>query len=323
LNQFLEHSFDRNLRVALESSCSKVTFGSNYNFKCPYCGDSKKNKNKKRAYILKNKIPWGFYCHNCGTAKTAENFLKEKYPMYYRYYISELMLSKEELPSSKTKEDSLKKDDSKDKNGFVKITDGEGELFKRAIEYCINRKIEHDIWKNFFVSVDGFYKDRLIIPFYNKDGDMVYWVGRSLNDDEQLKYLNRVQNKDEAIYNLHKVDTTKCVVVLEGVIDSFFVENSICILGTYIKKEVAERIAHLDKRYLYDNDKTGKKHSIMRLKNSEYVFNWTLFLKGLGVTESIKDINDLYIKGFLKKKLMYKDIDRYFTNNIYDKAFFI
>jgi len=37
-----------------------------FNFRCPHCGDSKKNKTKARAYLYRVKNDMFFKCHNCG-----------------------------------------------------------------------------------------------------------------------------------------------------------------------------------------------------------------------------------------------------------------
>ena len=48
-----------------------------YNFRCPICGDSQKNKNKARGYFYQVKNNTNFKCHNCGLNISFSNFLKE------------------------------------------------------------------------------------------------------------------------------------------------------------------------------------------------------------------------------------------------------
>ena len=47
-----------------------------YNFRCPYCGDSQKHKNKARGYFYVVKNNTNFKCHNCGASLSLNNFLK-------------------------------------------------------------------------------------------------------------------------------------------------------------------------------------------------------------------------------------------------------
>ena len=48
-----------------------------YNFRCPICGDSQKNKNKARGYLYQVKNNTNFKCHNCGLNISFNNFLKQ------------------------------------------------------------------------------------------------------------------------------------------------------------------------------------------------------------------------------------------------------
>ena len=48
-----------------------------YNFRCPICGDSQKQKNKARGYIYGIKQNVNFRCHNCGASMSFSNFLKK------------------------------------------------------------------------------------------------------------------------------------------------------------------------------------------------------------------------------------------------------
>ena len=51
-----------------------------YTFRCPYCGDSAKNKSKTRGYFYSKKNELLFKCHNCGVGRTFANFLKDNFP---------------------------------------------------------------------------------------------------------------------------------------------------------------------------------------------------------------------------------------------------
>ena len=52
-----------------------------YNFRCPICGDSQKNKSKTRGYLYGVKADVNFRCHNCGASMTFSNFLKTLDPV--------------------------------------------------------------------------------------------------------------------------------------------------------------------------------------------------------------------------------------------------
>ena len=60
-----------------------------YNFRCPLCGDSKKNKNKARGYFYQVKNNTNYKCHNCGVNISFNNFLKEIDSTTHKQYVFE------------------------------------------------------------------------------------------------------------------------------------------------------------------------------------------------------------------------------------------
>ena len=60
-----------------------------YNFRCPICGDSQKEKNKARGYIYPIKINTNFKCHNCGASMSLGNFLKKIDTTLHKQYVME------------------------------------------------------------------------------------------------------------------------------------------------------------------------------------------------------------------------------------------
>ena len=60
-----------------------------FNFRCPYCGDSQKRKNKARGYLFKIKNDFVYKCHNCGLGRTLSNFLKDQDSFLHDQYIME------------------------------------------------------------------------------------------------------------------------------------------------------------------------------------------------------------------------------------------
>ena len=77
-----------NLASASLQKYKKVKNGL-WTFRCPYCGDSKKNKNKTRGYIFSVKGDHVFKCHNCGITRSFSNFLKDHVPHVYDEYVME------------------------------------------------------------------------------------------------------------------------------------------------------------------------------------------------------------------------------------------
>jgi hypothetical protein len=60
-----------------------------YNFRCPLCGDSQKNKSKARGYLFPQRDVLLFKCHNCSLAMPFSALLKRVDPSLYSEYLTE------------------------------------------------------------------------------------------------------------------------------------------------------------------------------------------------------------------------------------------
>ena len=60
-----------------------------FNFRCPYCGDSLKFRNKARGYFYKKKNDFLYKCHNCGKGTTFGKVLELIDPDTYKQYVME------------------------------------------------------------------------------------------------------------------------------------------------------------------------------------------------------------------------------------------
>ena len=57
-----------------------------WNFSCPICGDSKKDKSKARGYIYRKDTSLFYKCHNCGYGSSLGNLIKEVDSRMYSEY---------------------------------------------------------------------------------------------------------------------------------------------------------------------------------------------------------------------------------------------
>lgn len=320
-------ALDSKIRFVLTAyfSGANLNNSSKYNFRCNICNDSKKSKTKKRGWILKDRSPWMFFCFNCGHKQTAVSWLKEYFPLQYKEYIKEILKPKSEQKKIVVKpvEEKKPKPNNEEREAvkyFILIKKGTGELFDCAIELCKKRMIPEEIWEKWFVAIDGKYRNRLIIPFYDDKGKCYNYQARSLIKGLEPKYISRVGNHN-SIYHYYTVDRNKPVPVLEGMIDSDFVENSIAMTGL---KMDDKRLDDFPKKYyLLDDDEEGRKRSIKLLKNGEYVFCWDKFRKDNNLPKRSKwDINEVII--YMKRdKFTFDELKPYFTNSTYDEVLFL
>jgi ribosomal protein L23 len=106
-----------------------------------------------------------------------------------------------------------------------------------ARNYLKSRNInQEDIlnWRIGYAS-KGEYRNRIIIPSFNSEGRVNFFVGRTYIDDS-MKYKNPQVSKD-LIYNELFVDWINDVVIVEGVFDAIKIPNSVPILGSTLTQD--------------------------------------------------------------------------------------
>lgn len=302
-----------------------------YRVKCNVCGDSKTRKHIKRGYILKDKDPWQYYCHNCGYSNTIMNWFKEYFPTEFRQYIKEVQKCtkvEKKIDNSKylekIKEYKFVQQQKEKANMsyFVPILKGSGKIFEIAKKVCVDRLIPENVWNSWYVAIDGDYKNRMIIPFYNNKNKIYYYQGRALYSSMIPKYLSKSGDSNNTIYHYYTVDKEKPVIVLEGLIDSEFVENSVAMTGLKVTDEKLKDFPN--KYFLLDDDEAGREKSLELLSSGVYVFNWKSFKTDYELPSKKKwDINDVCVH--LNRKDMFKveELEKYFTNNIFNKVDFL
>ena len=125
-----------------------------YNFRCPFCGDSKHSQSKARGYMYTFKGADGliYKCHNCGYSTNFRNFLKELNPPMYRRYLVDLMREHGVSSYSSKKEEEKRKYDMFRTKETI-IPEFEDDIFKNCSridrlssdhpckQYVISRKI--------------------------------------------------------------------------------------------------------------------------------------------------------------------------------------
>ena len=222
-----------------------------YNFRCPYCGDSQRHKNKARGYIYRNKADYNFKCHNCGMTRSFTYFLKDRDRPLYDEYVMERY--KEGLTGKGTVTPEPKFIFSQPKFRKKDICDELAKISElntthRAKKYLVNRGITEDTLSKFYYCPD-FKKwtnkhkkifsdtehddDRIIIPLRDTEGNLFGYQGRSLDPTSKMRYITVMLDEDAPkLYGLENINTQKPIYILEGPFDSLFVENSVAMCGS-------------------------------------------------------------------------------------------
>lgn len=218
-----------------------------YNFRCPYCGDSQKRKNKARGYIFKIKNNFVFKCHNCGAGRTLANFLKDQDTHLHDQYVMEKFKDGKTgkgtvvpNPNFVFKKPNFVKTDT----GLEKISDlnishpAREYLEQRGIKdleyfyYCPKFKAWTNDQKKTF---DTLRQDspRIIIPFRDKQGNLFGYQGRSLAPKAKLRYITIMLDEEKPkIFGLDRIKEEDSVYIVEGPFDSMFLKNSVAMAGS-------------------------------------------------------------------------------------------
>lgn len=287
------------------------------NFRCPICGDSQKNKYRKRGFLLEKEGSMMFYCHNeCGSMN-FEKFLDEHHHDLYVDYKFELI---QEWAANKRQEEAeavapipivqVEVSDMDDVSDSYEVPE--------AIQYLGDRKIPKKFWDDihytdhFFQYVNSKLEDkfppqynkkidrRVIFPLRDEHGEIFGVIGRSVEQDSNLRYMTiKFDESKPKIFGLDRLDRSKHAYVVEGPIDSFFVDNCIALAGT---DGSPNEVFDSSSQYTMILDNQPRHPSVIK-KYEKYIrmgcrlMIWPTNMVG-------KDINDLILDGMTQSELM-------------------
>ena len=310
-----------------------------WNFRCPICGDSRKHKNKARGFVYRKKASFFYKCHNCGVGLTFNNFLKHiDRGLYTEYRVEKYKEGETQgntpIPDkSPFKFEAPKFDKSMNKHldNLSKFSDlEEGHP---ALSYVQNRKIPKEHWDKLYLA-DKFYEwsnsifpekfksinidyPRLVIPFFDKSGEIFAYQGRAFGKEEPRYITLKIVSEKEKIYGLERINYDSHVYVVEGPLDSLFIDNCIAVAGADLN---LLELSPNSTTVIYDNEPRNK-HTVERMFKSVdknyHVVVWPQDLKQ-------KDINDMYLSGIKDVKSFidehsYQGLEAYLKINQWKK----
>ena len=267
-----------------------------FNFRCPYCGDSQKSRSKARGYFYRKKNDYFYRCHNCGKGTTFGKLLEYLDVQMYKEYIMERYKGdapKTEQPEFKFEAPKFKKIDPKLEN-LTPINKLNG--WHPARQFVESRQLPEEFYSDLYLCPKFFEwskiqsqqeHPRLVIPFRDESGEVFAAQGRAFGK-EIPKYLTiKFQDKPK-IFGLDRVDFAKRYYVVEGPLDSMFLDNCLAVAGA-------------DFRYLPPGDTTivldNEPRSIEIIKQMERLIHQEHELVIWPDSITQKDINDMVLAG--------------------------
>ena len=290
----------------------KETSKGTFNCRCPICGDSSKNKHKKRGYWLHKNGEYKYYCHNCNATRSVENFLKEFAPNLAQEYKLEVLkegsngISESDITDfvSKPKFTALGKKPFKELKAISQLSHNHP-----AKIYISGRKIPSNLHYKIFYTDNGyswakkwlpekFTKEfdgndpRIVLPLLDKKGKCYGAVARSILPTAQ-RYLKMIWGDESGyVYGLENVKISEQVYVLEGQFDSMFIPNSIAV-GSMHFDLIKEHLPGMEPVIILDNEprNVGTVGQLMKAVERGYkVCVWPSHIQE-------KDVNDMVING--------------------------
>ena len=281
-----------------------------YNFRCPICGDSQKNKSKTRGYLYAVKADMNFRCHNCGASMTLSNFIKKIDPTLHKQYVFERFKDGKTGRGTVVEEPKFNFEAPQFKPKLDLPKASENDIARRYLE---KRKLDPNkfyytdkfkAWSNSHKKTfdDLTYDEpRIIIPLFYQN-TLVGFQGRSLGPSK-VKYITVMINDDAPkIYGLDTIRKSSPVFVTEGPIDSTFLRNSIAMCGAdgdVGKWGVSTPV------WVYDNEPRSKEITSRISKTIAEGGSVVIFPSNIHE----KDINDMVLAGH--------DVQSIVESNIY------
>jgi len=288
-----------------------------WNCRCPYCGDSQKNKLKSRGYIYRKKSNLFYMCHNCGASTTLSNLLKLIDNSLYQEYVMERFkgestgnVAKPDFNALKTNIQLAEKFNSNKINldSIEKLNDNhiaKVYLKKRQIPEQYYSKIYFA--ENFKTFVDGLFLDhnkilyeepRIVFPFYDEKNILQGIQGRAIGASK-IRYITiKAHESAKKVYGLDTVDFSKRIYVVEGPIDSLFLDNAIALMDASLYK-ASPLIGKADFVFIYDNENRNKQ--IVQNMEKTIALGHKICIWPKNIVE--KDINDMILAGYTKSEL--------------------
>ena len=287
------------------------------NCRCPICGDSQKNKSKARGFFYQKADSYFYKCHNCNHSCNLYNFLNHVSSQLAKEYSLErwkcgndMFKKLKKKPEFKTKDRIL---------DHVKCITELPETHD-IVKFVNMRIIPKQYWRYLYYSSNfgSFMKkldadtnvmvgkeERLVIPFFNEEGNVVAVQGRSINFKDEsnarktAKYITVKHDKsiDRLWYGMWRADPKKRIYVVEGPIDSMFLQNSVAMVGAGALEVLPKRFKYSSMTFVLDNEPRNPQicSYVEKLINmGKEVCIWPKNI-------SEKDINDLAYKMSTRK----------------------
>ncbi len=273
-----------------------------YNFNCPKCAEQNLGRpdNKYNLGVLLESNNNIFNCWKCGYKGRVKTLLKDYGKKQdYDAYVFYNMEDYTDVHQVK-KQNYLFTNLPKDFISFEMFDIVNNENHKKAYDYLVyDRKIPIRTIKFYKLGAcfEGFFKDRIIIPSYDKDNKLNFFVGRTFIKDLKPTYLHNEVDKTTFIFNEFNINWNHPIYLVEGAFDMLSLPiNTISLNGKILLDNILQKLIKY-KSYvvlILDDDANKESLAIKQKLDLYDIKNKVIFLKNKDLNKMLKD--DMIIK---------------------------
>ena len=117
-------------------------------------------------------------------------------------------------------------------------------VYRKALKYAEERGITNEDITRYNIGYcdTGMYSNRIIIPSYDLDNRLNYFIARSIHSEEKFKYKNPPVSKNVIMFE-NQINWNEPITLVEGAFDAIAVKrNVIPILGKFIPTKLNNAI---------------------------------------------------------------------------------
>jgi hypothetical protein len=281
-----------------------------YNFSCPYCGDSKKDRNKARGYLYHDKGKMKYKCHNCAKTASFNDFLREQDPDLFKQFLFEKL--KDRNPTLKA--EPVVEHSHVSLFGFEDITTPITDLRHNhpAVEYLRSRQIPESQWNRIFYlpslksleTALNNYKimkeePRILFPCFSRHKSIIGFICRSFLPGQVRYVVYKYDREQPFIFGLERVKIDQKIYVCEGPIDSLFLGNAMAAGGSDLLK-VKDYVPKDNVTLIFDNE--PRNTDVMRLMERGIEMGYKTFVWPDTIRD--KDINAMIQRGHTSEQII-------------------
>jgi DNA primase len=245
------------LNAALVSTVNSVlgkgkeTSGNNYAYHCPFCQHHKPKLEVNLVPNSKGENFWHCWVCNAKGKSLLGLFKKLKVPQDKILELRSILNYADKKDEEEV--DITKIDLPKEYKSLLSIQRTDISA-KHALAYLKKRGItKEDILKyNIGFCEDGRYKNMIVVPSYNKDGTINYFIARSFEKDPSRKYDSPKCNKNAIIGLEYFINWNIPVILCEGIFDAIAIKrNVIPLFGKTIPKALMMKLVETNVKTVY------------------------------------------------------------------------